>query len=132
MTHKRVSDAPDGEPGSACFGPDGSAHLVQRALDALDGRWKLAIIFRLFATSTLRFSELERSIPGVSQKMLTQRLRELERDGVIARTIHAAVPPRVDYCLTTAGEALRPALRMLRDWSASTGGVRDLTAPLSR
>ncbi len=104
---------------AACFGPEGSSSLVQRALKKMGGRWKLSILFRLFASSPLRFSELERSIPGVSQKMLAQHLRELERDGLIARTVHPEVPPRVDYRLTAASEALAPALRALRDWSAA-------------
>jgi DNA-binding HxlR family transcriptional regulator len=108
-----------------CFGPDGSSSLVQRALRVVEGRWKLPIIFRLFGTTTLRFSELERSMPGVSQKMLAQQLRQLERDGLVTRTIHAEVPPRVDYRLTPAGKALRPALRMFRDWSVSNLCARD-------
>jgi DNA-binding HxlR family transcriptional regulator len=93
--------------------------LVQRALQVLDGRWKLEILFRLFETPVLRFSELERAIEGVSQKMLAQRMRELERAGVVCRTVYAEVPPRVDYRLTPSGYALMPVLRTLRDWSAA-------------
>ncbi len=76
-THYEVSDTP-----ARCLSPDGASALVERALRVLDGRWKLAIVFRLFGTPVLRFSELEKSIGGVSQKVLTQQLRELERDGV--------------------------------------------------
>ena len=57
----------------------------------LEGRWKMVIIFHLFARSTLRFSELEKAIPGVSQKMLIQQLRELERDGIVGRTVYPQV-----------------------------------------
>ena len=76
---------------------------MQRAVSAIDGRWKLAILFRLFERPVLRFSELERDIGGISQKMLAQHLRELERDGLVCRTVHAVVPPQVDYRLTEAG-----------------------------
>jgi len=67
---------------------------VQRAVAAIEGRWKLAILFRLFERPVLRFSELERDIEDVSQKMLAQHLRELEHDGLILRTVHPEVPPR--------------------------------------
>jgi len=103
-----------------CLTPDGAAAQVANALRVLEGRWKLAIVFRLFAFDQLRFSELERSLPGISQKVLAQRLRELEHDGIIRRTVHPEVPPRVEYCLTERGRALRPALGSLRAWSAST------------
>lgn len=113
-THSEVSDAP-----SRCLGPDGSAALVEKALRILEGRWKLAIIFRLYGEEVMRFSALEKSIGKVSQKVLTQQLRELERDGLVKRTVHPVVPPRVDYELTTLGRSLRPALRALREWSES-------------
>ena len=64
-----------------------------------------------------RFSELERAIPNVSQKMLIQQLRCLERDGIVQRTIHPQVPPKVEYQLTNLGEALRPTFRALIDWA---------------
>ena len=66
----------------------------------------------------LRFSELERAIPGVSQKMLIQQLRELERDGIIARTVYPQVPPKVEYDLTAWGQAMCPALDLLLEWAA--------------
>ena len=113
-TDKKVSHAPERKP--PCLTPGGSAERVQRAFAMLDGRWKLPIVFELFAAPVLRFSELERALGGVSQKVLTQQLRELERDGIVRRTVHAEVPPRVDYRLTAAGEALRPVLRQLREW----------------
>ncbi len=103
--------------GGACLSPEGAAGQVEAAFRLLDGRWKLTIVFNLFAVHILRFSELERAIAGISQKMLAKQLRELERDGLVGRTVHAEVPPRVEYCLTALGEALRPALQALRDWS---------------
>ena len=115
-THPKVSyllDAP-------CLTADGATGHVENAFRALEGRWKIGIVFRLFAFDTLRYSELERSLPGVSQKVLAQRLRELERDGLVTRTVYPEVPPRVEYGLTERGRALRPALALLRDWSLST------------
>jgi DNA-binding HxlR family transcriptional regulator len=90
---------------------------VQSALKVLEGRWKLTILFELFGERTLRFSELERAIPGITQKMLIQQLRSLERDGVIARTVHPVVPPKVEYRLTAGGEELCPALDELLYWA---------------
>ncbi len=90
---------------------------VQAALRVLEGRWKLTILFELFGERTLRFSELERAIPGISQKMLIQQLRDLERDGIVARIVHPVVPPKVEYHLTPGGEELCPALDELLFWA---------------
>ncbi|ATB37187.1 transcriptional regulator [Cystobacter fuscus] len=108
------SAAEETGPGS----PGCSLSQAQEALKLLEGRWKLVILFHLFHTPVLRFSELERGIPGVSQKMLIQQLRELERDGLVVRTVHPQVPPKVEYSLTGFGQALLPTLRALRDWAA--------------
>ena len=78
----------------------------------------MIIIFHLFARGTLRFSELEKAIPAVSQKMLIQQLRELERDGVVTRTVYPQVPPKVEYDLTDWGKAMCPALDALLEWAA--------------
>jgi DNA-binding HxlR family transcriptional regulator len=83
----------------------------------LEGRWKLVILYQLFEGGTLRFSELERLIPKVTQKMLIQQLRALESDGVVRRMARPVVPPHVEYQLTPLGEQLKPALEALRDWS---------------
>ncbi|HAE50591.1 MAG: transcriptional regulator [Tistrella sp.] len=99
------------------YTPHSGAQGIQNALRILEGRWKLVILFQLFGGKTLRFSELERSIPGVSQKMLAQQLRQLETDGVVRRIVHAEVPPRVDYCLTDWGQSLCPALDALLLWA---------------
>lgn len=115
-THKKVSPPQKARP---CLSAGGAADCVQRALAAIEGRWKLAILFRLFERPVLRFSELERDIEDVSQKMLAQHLRELEHDGLILRTVHPEVPPRVDYRLTKAGRALDEALAALRAFGAT-------------
>ena len=90
---------------------------VQAALKVLEGRWKLTILFELFGGRTLRFSELERAIPGITQKMLIQQLRDLERHGVVRRIVFPVVPPKVEYSLTPGGEELCPALDELLYWA---------------
>jgi len=85
----------------------------------LEGRWKILILFHLFGAPVLRFSELRRVIPGISQKMLIQQLRDLEKDGVVNRKVYPEVPPKVEYMLTKDGVALRPTLRALKSWAAS-------------
>ncbi|BCS54419.1 hypothetical protein GSbR_42500 [Geobacter sp. SVR] len=84
----------------------------------LEGRWKLPIIMNLFANGIMRFSELERAIPDVTQKMLIQQLRALEADRIVQRTVYPQVPPRVDYGLTEQGRGLCPALDALLVWAA--------------
>ena len=95
-----------------------AASGVEDAFRILEGRWKMVIIFHLFARGTLRFSELEKAIPAVSQKMLIQQLRELERDGVVSRRVYPQVPPKVEYDLTGWGQAMCPALDALLEWAA--------------
>ncbi|MBO1073711.1 winged helix-turn-helix transcriptional regulator [Roseomonas marmotae] len=99
------------------YTPATAARGVQNALRILEGRWKLVILFQLFGGKTLRFSELERSIPGISQKMLVQQLRQLEKDGVVSRMVYPEVPPRVEYRLTNWGQAICPALDSLLIWA---------------
>jgi DNA-binding HxlR family transcriptional regulator len=95
-----------------------AASGVEEAFGMLEGRWKMLIIFQLFSHPVRRFSELERGIPAVSQKMLIQQLRELERDGIVARKVYPEVPPKVEYRLTDWGRALCPALDALLEWAA--------------
>jgi len=83
----------------------------------LEGRWKLEILFRLFGGNVRRFSELERAIPDISQKMLAQQLRRMERDGIVRRIVYPEVPPKVEYCLTDWGQSLCPALDALLTWA---------------
>ncbi|KGM32140.1 hypothetical protein P409_23175 [Inquilinus limosus MP06] len=97
-------------PGSAAAG-------VEQALKVLEGRWKLVILFHLFGGKLLRFSELERAIPAISQKMLIQQLRQMEADGIVRRIVHHQVPPKVEYALTDWGQALCPALDAILTWA---------------
>ena len=97
--------------------PASAAAGIEQAIRKLDGRWKLVILFHLFDGKTLRFSDLERAIPGISQKMLTQQLRQLEGDGIVTRIVHAQVPPKVEYHLTNWGQSLCPALDKLLTWA---------------
>lgn len=90
---------------------------VETALRMIEGRWKLEILFHLFGGRVLRFSELERAIPEISQKMLIQQVRQMEADGLVWRKIYPEVPPRVEYGLTDWGQALCPALDALLTWA---------------
>jgi DNA-binding HxlR family transcriptional regulator len=87
---------------------------IETTLTVLSGKWKGMVLHRLL-DRTLRFGELKRLLP-VTQKMLTRQLRELERDGVIQRTVYAEVPPRVEYSLTPFGLSLKPILLMMNEW----------------
>jgi len=84
-------------------------------LRVIGGGWKLLILWHLFQ-GPRRFSELKRGIAGITQKMLTQQLRELERDGVVHRKVFAQVPPKVEYSLTPMGRSLEPILDAMCDW----------------
>ena len=95
-----------------------AAQDVEQAFKVLEGRWKLLILFHLFGGKVLRFSELERAIPAISQKMLIQQLRQMENDGMVRRIVHHQVPPKVEYGLTDWGQALCPALDALLKWAA--------------
>jgi DNA-binding HxlR family transcriptional regulator len=98
--------------------PTTAAEGVENAFKVLEGRWKLLILFHLFGGHVLRFSDLERAIPAISQKMLIQQLRRMEADGIVRRIVHHQVPPKVEYCLTKWGQALCPALDALLKWAA--------------
>lgn len=89
---------------------------TRHILDRIGDRWTVLIVGAL-GCGTARFSELRRRIDGISQKMLTQTLREMERDGLVTRTVYPEVPPRVEYTLTEAGVSLRGPLKALEDWS---------------
>lgn len=91
---------------------------VEHTLKIIGGKWKLIILWHL-SQSTLRFSELEKAIPEITQKMLTSSLRELERDGLIARKVYPQVPPRVEYSITPHGISLGKILRELDAWGQS-------------
>lgn len=97
--------------------PTAAAQSVEQTLKIVEGRWKLVILFHLFGGKVLRFSDLERAIPAVSQKMLIQQLRQMEKDGIVRRIVHHQVPPKVEYCLTDWGQALCPALDAILTWA---------------
>jgi len=97
--------------------PASAADGVEQVLKILEGKWKLVILFHLFGGQVKRFSELEKAIPAITQKMLIQQLRQMEIDGVIKRTIYHQVPPKVEYSLTDWGQELCPALDALLKWA---------------
>ncbi|MFA5514799.1 MAG: helix-turn-helix domain-containing protein [Desulfuromonadales bacterium] len=97
---------------------------VEITLNVIGGKWKALILWHL-AHRTLRFSQLRRRLPKVTQKMLTQQLRELEGDGMIHRQVYAEVPPRVEYSLTGEGQTLVPLLGQMCDWGKRHLGRRD-------
>jgi len=99
------------------YTPATAAAGVEEALKLLEGRWKLIILFHLFDGKVQRFSDFERLIPGISQKMLAQQLRRLEADNIVARKVYPQVPPKVEYRLTRWGQSLCPALDALLKWA---------------
>jgi DNA-binding HxlR family transcriptional regulator len=88
---------------------------VEATLNAIGGRWKVLILHELF-NGTYRFGELHRSLHGITQKMLTQQLREMERDGLVHREVYMQVPPKVEYSLTALGMTLQPVLDAMHLW----------------
>ena len=115
-TYEKVGYLPQGK--NHGLTRETAADGVEKALKFLEGRWKLVILFHLFGGRILRFSDLERAIPAISQKMLIQQLRQMEQDGIVRRIVHHQVPPKVEYCLTDWGQALCPALDALLTWAA--------------
>ncbi len=95
---------------------------TRQILDRIGDKWT-ALIIGVLEDRTLRFSELKRCIGGISQKMLTQTLRNLERDGLVTRTVYAEVPPRVEYTLTPLGETLVVPLTAIRVWAEQNIGA---------
>ncbi|ACV57902.1 winged helix-turn-helix transcriptional regulator [Alicyclobacillus acidocaldarius] len=85
-------------------------------LQVLSGKWKWLILYHLFQHPSLRFSELMRRIPGITQRVLTKQLRELEEEGIVERTVYPEVPPRVEYAITPYGQSLRPILDLMHAW----------------
>ena len=111
-THQPLGALPPGKS----YTPLTASIDVEVALRLLEGRWKLVILFQLFGGKVRRFSELERLVVGISQKMLAQQLRQLEAEGLVLREVYAEVPPRVEYRLSEWGEQLCPALEGLLGW----------------
>lgn len=88
---------------------------VARTVELIGGKWKAVILYYLL-DGTLRFGELRRTIPGITQRMLTLQLRELEADGLVERTVFPVVPPHVEYALSPFGRSLEPVLLAMREW----------------
>lgn len=92
---------------------------IDAGMDVVSGKWKSLILWELDNYGTRRFGELRRGLPGVSEKMLIQQLREMEDDGLIHREVYRQVPPRVEYSLTADGKSLNEALRPLGEWGSA-------------
>jgi|SRR5699024_5352890 len=92
---------------------------VYDALDIIVGKWKPVILLQLMKNGTMRFSELKRSIPEISQKMLTKHLRELESEDIVKRVVYAQVPPKVEYSITPYGKSLEKILQDMHDWGTN-------------
>ncbi|MET0545662.1 MAG: helix-turn-helix domain-containing protein [Caulobacterales bacterium] len=120
-THEFVGDLPQSKlnPAPDEMTPMSAALGVAEALKTIEGRWKFEILFCLFGGRVCRFSDLERSIKGVSQKMLAQQLRQLEKSGMVRRVVYPEVPPKVEYALTEWGQTLCPVLDALLKWKAA-------------
>ncbi|GAC1396862.1 MAG: hypothetical protein NVSMB56_11880 [Pyrinomonadaceae bacterium] len=88
---------------------------AETTLQIIGGRWKILILYHLFQ-GVKRFSELQHTLDGISQKMLTQQLREMESDGLVHREVYPQVPPKVEYSLTFLGESLKPVVEAMCDW----------------
>ena len=84
-------------------------------LTVIGGRWKVLLLYHLFQ-GVKRFSELQRAVPAITQKMLTQQLREMERDGLVHREVYPEVPPKVEYSMTPLGMTLEPVVRAMCEW----------------
>ncbi|MCB1680467.1 MAG: helix-turn-helix transcriptional regulator [Rhodospirillales bacterium] len=90
---------------------------VLTSIRVIGGKWKIPILYTL-RQETMRFNELQKALPGVTQKMLTQQLRELEKDGLVSRKVYAEVPPRVEYTITPLARKLEPILCELCTWGS--------------
>jgi DNA-binding HxlR family transcriptional regulator len=95
--------------------PDKETCPAQEALQLITGRWKILIIRELFA-GIQRFNQLQKTLTGITHKVLTQQLRELEADGIVHREVYPEVPPRVEYSLTPLGESLKPIIMQMHHW----------------
>ena len=92
---------------------------VEATLNLIGGKWKGVILYHLLTGKVLRFNALKRMLPNITQRMLTNQLRELEHDGLVVRTIYPEVPPRVGYRLSEHGQTLEPVIAALKAWGDS-------------
>lgn len=91
---------------------------LEKMFEIIGGKWKLLILFNLRSEDKMRFNQLNKAIYGISQKVLTSQLRELESDGFVNRKVYPEVPPRVEYRLTKRAHSLNPVLDSLADWAS--------------
>ncbi len=98
---------------------------VEVTIGIVGGKWKCLILWHLHQ-GKMRFKELERIVPGVSQKMLTQQLKEMAADGLLEKTVYPEVPPRVEYHLTPRGHSLFPILEQMHQWALEQLGLTEL------
>ena len=98
-------------------------------LQLIGGKWKLLVIYFLSLQEVIRFSQLRRSLPEISERMLVRQLRELEEDGLVHRKVYGTVPPRVDYSLTPLGVSLVPIMESLKAWGNMNEKSRSQTDP---
>lgn len=91
-------------------------YKVHEALDIIVGKWKPIILLNLLKHETMRFSELKRSVPDISQKVLTKNLRELEEEDIVKRVVYPEVPPKVEYSVTEYGQTLESILVKMHEW----------------
>lgn len=94
---------------------------VEATLQLIDGKWKGVILYHLFQ-GTLRFNEIRKRLPNITQRMLTTQLRELEQHGFVLRTVYPQVPPKVEYSLTPHGRTLEPVIMALKKWGDDHAG----------
>ena len=129
-THLLVpTAAPTAQQRQSCLGPDGAVAHVSRVIRMIQGRWKLPILFRLYADASMRTLQMKRDLPGISQKVLTQQLRELAADRLVERIDFNEKPLRVEYRLSPRGRDLMPVLIAARAFSASHGADDVMPAP---
>jgi DNA-binding HxlR family transcriptional regulator len=108
---KEIDDQHNYTSGDAYF----SCH-VERANNLINGKWKIMILYRLSIHEFLRYTELKKELGTVSEKMLVQQLKELEKDGLVERKVYPVSPPKVEYRLTVRGKGIIPVITALRNW----------------
>lgn len=122
-THPKESDPMAALPPTATLCPAEIDPRVEALVTEVIGRvadkWTMLILETLIERGELRFTQIGKAVPGISQKMLTQTLRQMERDGLVVRTVHPVIPPRVDYRLTDLGESLGEAFCGVWQWAAA-------------
>ncbi len=126
---KAAADGTGGGMAQSCVGGErdhGECKLVSETLARIGDKWTVLVVELLCeGRSPMRFNEIRRAIDGISQRMLTLTLRSLERDGLVVRTVHPTIPPRVEYALTDLGRTLRTPLVAVAEWARANRGAID-------